>query len=241
MTPVVDKVQVHYDEMAEVYDRRYDESRGKFYYSHISRHIMDGFFRGGKLLDLGCGTGLFVRRYLEEGGEAVGIDISRGMIEKASVRCRGSDFCVGTAEVLPFRDSSFDAVSSILSFSYLKQPKATLREVFRVLKPGGSVAVCTLGRNLFTRGLPAVYQISEVMNIRKACFGAFGERYYSVEEMERLIREVGFTEVRVRRCSFAHYTLADPIFGLAKKIEPFVESKIPYLAYNICAKGKKAE
>ncbi len=239
MTPVSGKIQLHYDEMAEVYDKRYDENRGKFYYTHITRHIMDGFVRGGRLLDLGCGTGLFVGRYLEHGGNATGLDISRGMIEKASARCPKSNFILGTADVLPFQDCSFDAVSSILSFSYFKQPETTLSEIYRVLAPGGSVAVCTLGRNIFTRGLPALYQITEAMNIRKACHGAFGERYYSVEEMETLLAEAGFTEVTVRRCSFAHYDLADPIFELAQKIEPFVEENIPYLAYNICAKGKK--
>src|SRR5271157_3868890 len=135
MTPVTGKIRLHYDEMAEVYDKRYDENRGRYYYSHIARHVLDGFVRGGRLLDLGCGTGLFVQRYLEHGGTATGLDISRGMIEKASGRCPSSNFIVGTAEVLPFRDNSFDAISSILSFSYFKQPDATLSEIYRVLAP----------------------------------------------------------------------------------------------------------
>lgn len=239
MTATVQKVMSHYDEVAEVYDHRYDANRGKFYYNHISRHVMERFPRGGRLLDLGCGTGLFVRHYVNEGGEAVGIDISRGMIGKASDRCGSSDFTIGTAEILPFRGDSFDAVSSLLAFSYLKHPEKTLSETYRVIRPGGSVAVCTLGRNLFTRGLPALYQISEAINIKKACFGAFGERYYSVEEMDQLFTNAGFTDVQVKRCSFAHYNLARPIYDIAKKIEPFVERNIPYLAYNICASGMK--
>jgi ubiquinone/menaquinone biosynthesis C-methylase UbiE len=241
VTIVDQKIRDHYDEVADVYDERYDLNRGKFYYSHISRHILEVLPKGGRLLDLGCGTGLFVGRYIENGGEATGIDISPGMIRKAADRCRSSRFVIGTAEVLPFRDDYFDAVSCILAFSYLKRPETTLSEVMRVLSPGGAVAVCTLGINLFTRGLPAVYQLSEVIKIRKACFGAFGERYYTVEEMEQLLVDAGFTDIKVKRCSFAHYTLADPIFDLAKKIEPFVERNIPYLAYNICATGKKNE
>lgn len=233
------KIANHYDDVAEVYDHRYDAKLGKFYYNHISRHVMERFPKGGLLLDLGCGTGLFVRHYVNEGGEAVGIDISRGMIGKALDKCGSSDFTIGTAEVLPFHDCSFDAVSSLLSFSYLKFPEKTLAETYRVLRPGGPIAVCTLGRNLFTRGLPAIYHISEAMNLRKACFGAFGERYYSVEEMEQLFSGAGFIDVQVKRCSFAHYNLARPIYEIAKKIEPFVERNIPYLAYNICASGRK--
>ena len=48
------------------------------------------------------------------------------MIGKASDKCGSSDFTIGTAEILPFRDNSFDAVSSLLSFSYLKHPEKTL-------------------------------------------------------------------------------------------------------------------
>ncbi|MEI6841414.1 MAG: methyltransferase domain-containing protein [Methanomicrobiales archaeon] len=239
MNAVVNKVSSHYDEVADIYDYRYDANSGKFYYNDISRHVMEWFPKGGRLLDLGCGTGLFVRHYVNEGGVAVGIDISRGMIGKASDKCASSDFTIGTAEVLPFCDGSFDAVSSLLSFSYLNQPEMALAETFRVLRPGSPIAVCTLGRNLFTRGLPALYHISEAMNLKKACFGAFGERYYSVEEMEQLFYGAGFIDVRVKRCSFAHYNLARPIYVLAKKIEPFVERNIPYLAYNICASGRK--
>lgn len=239
MKAAINKVSSHYDEVAEVYDRRYDVNRGKFYYNHISRHVMERLPRGGRLLDLGCGTGLFVRYYVNEGGEAVGIDISKGMIGKASGKCASSDFTIGTAEILPFRDGSFDVVSSLLAFSYLNHPEKTLEETYRVLRPGGSIAICTLGRNLFTRGLPAIYHISEAMNLKKACFGAFGERYYSVEEMEQLLHNSGYIDVNVKRCSFAHYNLARPIYDIAKKIEPFVERNIPYLAYNICASGKK--
>ena len=43
--------------------------------------------KGGNLLDIGCGTGLFVERYIEAGGSAIGLDISRKMIERARHRC----------------------------------------------------------------------------------------------------------------------------------------------------------
>jgi len=235
------KIQDHYDDMAEVYDNRYDANLGKLYYAHICSQVMGRLSPGGRLLDLGCGTGLFSRFYSHRGGRVVGLDISRGMIEKARENCAGGEFVKGTAEMLPFEECTFDGVSSLLAFSYLRDPDLTMREVFRVLKPGGSMAICTLGLNLFTRGLPALYQLSEAINLKKACFGAFGERYYSVDEMEQLLIGAGFEEIQVRRCSFAHYDLAPPIYHIAKKVEPFVERNIPYLAYNICASGKKPD
>jgi ubiquinone/menaquinone biosynthesis C-methylase UbiE len=74
--------------------------------------------------------------------------------------CPDTEFIIGTGESLPFRDCSFNAVSSVLVFSYVKNPVATLSEVYRVLEPGGSLAICTPGRNLITRGIPSLYRIS---------------------------------------------------------------------------------
>jgi len=241
MTTELEKVSRHYDEMADVYDRRYDRNRGRCYYSHISRFVLERLPKGGKILDIGCGTGLFVQEYLVNGGSAVGLDISRGMIGRARDRCPASDFTIGTAERIPFLDNTFDVVSSLLAFSYVKNPGRVLSEAFRVVRPGGYISVCTLGKNFFTAGLPAVYRIGEVMKIRQVGVGAFGERYYRGEEMRSLFRQAGFTDITIQRCSFAHINLIDPLFHLARKIEPFVEQKIPYLAYNICASGRKPD
>ncbi len=239
MSGVQDKVQQHYDEMAEIYDSRYDHRRGRAYYSHISRHVMSCIPRRGRLLDVGCGTGLFMHRYTSLGGSAVGLDISRGMISRARARNRSSDFSTGNAEMLPFREESFDAVASLLAFSYLKNPGQMLEEAWRVLAPGGTLAICTLGRNLLTSGLPAVYSLGEVMRIRHVGMGAFGERYYAPAEMTTLLETAGFCDVFARKCSFAHINLVDPLYAIARRIEPFVEEKIPSLAYNLIASGKK--
>jgi len=49
----------------------------------------------------------------------------------------------------------------------------------------------------------------------------------------------GFTNIQAKWCSFAHIDLIDPLFHLARKVEPFVERRIPQLAYNICVNGTK--
>ncbi|MDD1719708.1 MAG: methyltransferase domain-containing protein [Methanoregulaceae archaeon] len=233
------KIQHHFDSIAHLYDDRYDGTRGRRYHAHLSEYMMRNLVQGGRLLDLGCGTGLFVTRYIGNGGEAVGLDISRGMIRKAIERCPESDFTMASAEAIPFSDGSFDALSSLLVFSYVRSPEKMLSEAYRVLRPGGSLAICTLGKNLMTSGLPAIYHLGEVMRVRQVCVGAFGERYYHETEMEDLLRHAGFTGVRVLRCSFAHYGLIDPVFDIAKKVEPFVEKHLPSLAYNIFAVGRK--
>lgn len=241
MTGAIGKVQQHYDEVAEIYDNRYNRNRGREYYRHICLHVLSCIPEGGRILDLGCGTGLFLAAYEHTGGTGVGLDISRGMLEKARSRCNTFEVTRGNAEILPFLDESFDGVSSLLAFSYVHHPERLLDEAWRVLKPGGSLAICTLGKHLLTTGLPAVYTIAEVMKLRKIGMGAFGERYYDRAEMRGLLREAGFSGITVKRCSFAHLNLVHPLFGIAQKIEPIVEERIPHLAYNILASGKKPE
>ena len=237
----VKKVQQHYDEIADIYDDRYDGNRGKYYHGHISDHVMGVLPRGGLLLDIGCGTGLFVQRYVEEGGQAVGLDISPGMVRHGRQRCPASGFFVGTADVLPFKDATFDALASLLAFSYVPDPEAMLRECYRILKPGGRIAVCTLSRTVFTSIVPIAYQVGEKVGLKKVGVGDFGEHYYTNSEIARLFCKAGFEDVAVSRCSFAHLNLADPVFYLARKVEPFIEENLPYLAYNVCAGGKKPE
>ncbi len=100
--------------------------RGRCYYTHLSTYILDALPQNGKLLDIGCGTGLFVERYVGDGRSAVGLDISRKMIERARRRCSAGDYTVGTGESIPFYDKTFDAVSSLLVFSYVRDPEAML-------------------------------------------------------------------------------------------------------------------
>ncbi|MDD1700410.1 MAG: class I SAM-dependent methyltransferase [Methanoregula sp.] len=233
------KIKEHYDTIADVYDHHYDKNRGRCYHRHISTYIMSVLPENGILLDIGCGTGLFVDRYIESGGTAVGLDISGKMIEKARHRCKPCDFAVGTGEKIPFCDNAFDGIASLLVFSYVRDPEAMLSEAHRVLKPGGSIAICTLGKKLLTRGIPAIYQIGEKIKVKHVVMKDFGEHYYDKKEMEELFIQAGFSDIMVKWCSFAHIDMIDPIFHIAQKIEPFVENRVPQLAYNICVSGKK--
>lgn len=234
-----DKIRMHYDMVADTYDYHYDHRRGRKYHTHLSNHLMKALPEGGNLLDIGCGTGLFVEKYIQHGGQGTGLDLSEKMVAKARHRCPDCEFIVGTGEKLPFGDCSFNAVSSVLVFSYVRDPVAMLSEVYRVLEPGGSVALCTLGRKLITSGIPSLYKIGEKIRIKHVVMKDFGEHYYDEKEMNTLFDNAGFCNVDVKWCSFAHIDMIDPIFSLASKVEPFVEKSMPQLAYNIFVSAKK--
>ncbi len=234
-----EKIRQHYNMVADTYDHHYDHRRGRKYHTHLSNHLMKALPGGANLLDIGCGTGLFVEKYIRNGGQGTGLDISEKMVARARSRCPDCEFIVGTGEDLPFDDCSFTAVSSVLVFSYVRDPGAMLSEVHRVLEPGGSVALCTLGKKLLTSGIPSLYRISEKIRIKHVVMKDFGEHYYNEKEMYSLFDSTGFCDVDVKWCSFAHIDMIDPIFSIASRVEPFVETRMPQLAYNIFVSAKK--
>jgi SAM-dependent methyltransferase len=87
-----EKIRQHYNTVAETYDHHYDHRRGKKYHTHLSNHLMKALPEGGNLLDIGCGTGLFVEKYIHNGGQGTGLDISEKMVAKARNRCPDCEF-----------------------------------------------------------------------------------------------------------------------------------------------------
>ena len=98
-----------------------------------------GVPHGARFLDVGCGTGRWVRRYGELGFSAVGVDATIGMLQIARTHETRAPLTTGLAQSLPFCDAVFDCLSDITVVQHIPydlQPKA-LREMIRVLKPGG--------------------------------------------------------------------------------------------------------
>lgn len=96
--------------------------------------------RGRMLLDLGCGRGRFASRFVEAGFDVVGLDRSRGMLDRAT---GGGNLVCGSALALPFASGSFDAAVVVEVMEHVEPGSidAVLGEAGRVLRPGGRLVI----------------------------------------------------------------------------------------------------
>ncbi len=126
-----------YDRVARIYD--IFEAPMEILAFSGWRSTLFSHIRGERILEVGIGTGKNLPYYRE--WRVVGVDISRKMIEKAHGRAgklkKHADFVQADAEMLPFRDESFDGVISTYVFCSVENPENGLKEILRVLKPGG--------------------------------------------------------------------------------------------------------
>jgi SAM-dependent methyltransferase len=105
-----------------------------------------GIEPGQLVLDLGCGSGVFLRVAAERGAKGFGLDASSELIEIARRRVPGADLRVGEMEALPYEDDTFDLVTGFNSFFFAADLVAAVREAARVAKPGAPVLIQVWGR-----------------------------------------------------------------------------------------------
>jgi SAM-dependent methyltransferase len=105
---------------------------------------------GARLLDVACGSGAFLRRAVDRGLNAAGIDVSPAAVALAAERLPGAELLVGDAQELPFADSSFDLVTCLGSLEHFPAPERGAAEIARVVRPAGRVVVFV--PNLFFLG-----------------------------------------------------------------------------------------
>ncbi len=107
---------------------------------------------GMRILDVATGTGMVAFALAGRGATVVGLDQSEAMLGAARARLQRTpqladrlSFALGEAEALPFADGQFDALSFTYLLRYVDDPAATMRELARVVKPGGRIGMVEFG------------------------------------------------------------------------------------------------
>jgi len=169
------------------------------------------------VLDVATGTGLVARGLRERYGCAVvGLDRSADMLGAALARDGHIPLVRARAESLPFPDDSFDHLTFTYLMRYVDDPAATIRELARVVKPGGRIVALDFGvpANPVLRALWRVYTaiglpiVGRAISERWSTVGAFLrgsiERFDREHgaDVERDWTDAGLREIRVERMSF---------------------------------------
>ena len=146
----------------------------------LNRYLGNGDRDRRRILDVGCGTGTMLT-YLASYGKAQGVDID----EEAIGYCRErglTDVRLGSAETLPFEDGSFDLVTALDVVEHLDDDAAALREIHRVLRPGGKLLMTVPAH-------PFLWGDQDEVNLHK-------RRYVASEVRDRLTA-TGFEVLRL--------------------------------------------
>lgn len=185
-----DAVRHEYADLATAYDRRWAEYADRGARESL-RHL--DLRDGDRLLDVGCGTGVLLQRAAGEqpGLRATGIDLSLSMLSLARARLpRQVSLVLADATRLPVRSASFDAVVSASALHYWPDPVSGVREVARVLRPGGQVVITDWsGDSLWVR------LRGRLLRIRGRPLG----RILRGGELEDILHGCGFHRVRIDR------------------------------------------
>ncbi|UCD08390.1 MAG: methyltransferase domain-containing protein [Dehalococcoidales bacterium] len=137
-----------FDNSAEFYNEWFTSPIGKLVLE-TEQELINRFVDpapGDRVLDAGCGTGIFTIDFLKAGATVTGLDISRGMLLNAVTGLKNMPFFViqGDIRKLPFDNDSFDKTVSITALEFIEDAQTAVNELFRVTRPDGIVVVATL-------------------------------------------------------------------------------------------------
>jgi ubiquinone/menaquinone biosynthesis C-methylase UbiE len=137
-----------FDEWPEKYDRWFTTPIGRLvkkFESDLLLQMVNPRF-GEKILDAGCGTGIFTLDLLTAGATVVGLELSLPMLNHTVKRSKNHQFHAiqGSMLQLPFEDHVFDKAVSVTAIEFIEKTSIAVAELFRVVRPGGSIVVATL-------------------------------------------------------------------------------------------------
>lgn len=181
---------------AAAYDAWYLSSRGRYIGETEFRLLWEALKPRPReqLLDIGCGTGYFTRRFAERmARQVVGIDCDLERLTLARSQTSANELYIqGDAQLLPFPDNSFDLSIAVTSLSFMTKPRQALVEMLRVTRRGFAVALLNRQSLLYQKkGRPG----ADGGGYQKAC-------WHNSDDAHRLFKGLNVTDLRLTSAIF---------------------------------------
>lgn len=172
-----------YDSISSEYDRRY---RGQAY-AGTEQALSEFVGNDGKVavLEVGCGTGHWLKVLTGRTGFLAGLDLSANMLQRARAEAPATPLVRGRAETLPYRAQSFDRVFCINAFHHFADKPGFLAEARRVLRPGGGLISVGLDPHAGLDRWWVYDYFQETLELDR-------QRYPATEELRRVMSRLGF-------------------------------------------------
>jgi SAM-dependent methyltransferase len=203
------------------YDAWYRTPRGRWIGDVEYRllHRMLGARPGETLIDVGCGTGYFTRRFARSGLTATGVDVDPAVLAFARAHAAGETYRQADARHLPFRDGAFDVGVSVAALCFIDEPSLALAEMVRVVRR--RIAIGLLNRR----------SLLYLQKGRHGGRGAYhGARWHTADEARAL----------VARSGIGNLVRATGVFlpsgsAWARMIERWLPDRLPFGALLVVA------
>jgi SAM-dependent methyltransferase len=191
---------------------------------------------GNTFLDVACGTGALVHLAKRAGLHAIGVDISEVAVRIASNRVERA-ITVGAGEYLPFASASFDYVTNMGSLEHFVEPLLGVREMMRVLKPGGRAFILVPNTFSLLTNIWIAFRTGRTVVDEQPI-----QRYGARADWEALIQAGGLAVKKTlkyerswaRSLSDWHYYLKRPKELLRLLVAPFVPLNLAFCFLFVC-------
>jgi len=202
-----DAVRTMFDRIAPVYDamnRAMTLGLDQRWRAETARAVVSP---GDRVLDACCGTGDLAIAAQRERGRVTGLDFSERMLERAREKSDQIEWIQGDALALPFADGAFEAATVGFGVRNLDDLEAGLRELRRVLRPGGRVGILEITRprgllrpfyKLWFDGLVPLAGKLLPGGSAYTYLPASVRRFPGAKELSELMQDTGFEQVRYR-------------------------------------------